>query len=44
MKYDNGKAPLALLPPEALIKIAEVLAFGAEKYGANVHILLYSAI
>jgi hypothetical protein len=35
MKYDNGKAPLALLPPEALIKIAEVLAFGAEKYGAN---------
>ncbi len=35
MKFDTGKAPLALLPSEALIEIAEVLGFGAEKYGPN---------
>jgi hypothetical protein len=35
MKYDNGKAPLALIPPEALLQIAEVLGFGAAKYGEN---------
>jgi len=34
MKYDNDKAPLALIPPEIQIKMAEVLGFGAEKYGA----------
>lgn len=35
MKYDNGKTPFALLPPEALTEIAEVLGFGANKYGQN---------
>tara|TARA_Y100000389_G_C17318696_1_gene441875 strand:+ start:326 stop:643 length:318 start_codon:yes stop_codon:yes gene_type:complete len=35
MKFDTGKAPLALLPSEALIEIAQVLGFGAEKYGPN---------
>ena len=35
MKYDNGKAPLALIPTEVMNQIAEVLGFGAEKYGAN---------
>jgi hypothetical protein len=35
MKFDNGKPPLALIPSEALIEIAEVLGFGAEKYGPN---------
>lgn len=35
MKFDNGKPPLALIPPEALIEIAKVFGFGAEKYGVN---------
>jgi len=35
LKYDTGKVPLELLPPEALIEIAKVLAFGAEKYGRH---------
>jgi len=35
MKFDEGKAPLALIPPEALLEIAEVFGFGAEKYGVN---------
>jgi hypothetical protein len=35
MKYDNGKAPMALIPPEALKDIAEVFGFGAAKYGTN---------
>jgi hypothetical protein len=35
MKYDNNKPPLHLIPPEALMAIATVLGFGAEKYGAN---------
>ena len=35
MKYDTNKAPLSLIPPEAMNQIAEVLGFGAEKYGAN---------
>jgi len=35
MKFDEGKAPLALIPPEALLEIAEVFGFGAEKYGTN---------
>lgn len=34
MKDDNNKAPLALIPPEVLVKMANVLTFGAEKYGA----------
>jgi hypothetical protein len=35
LKYDTGKVPLELLPPEALTEIAKVLAFGAEKYGRH---------
>ena len=35
MKYDTDKAPLALIPPQVINQIAEVLGFGAEKYGAN---------
>ena len=34
-KYDNGKPPLGLIPPEALLQISEVFGFGAEKYGYN---------
>ena len=33
MKYDNGKAPLALVPVDAINQVAEVLGFGANKYG-----------
>lgn len=32
-KYDQGKPPMALLPPEAMNEIARVLGFGANKYG-----------
>lgn len=32
-KHDDGKARLDLLPPEPLVGAAEVLAFGAAKYG-----------
>lgn len=35
MKYDNGKPQLSLIPPQALIEIATVLGFGANKYGPN---------
>jgi hypothetical protein len=35
LKYDTGKIPLELLPPEALTEIAKVLAFGAQKYGRH---------
>jgi len=35
MKYDSNKAPLHLIPPETLFKVAEVFGFGAEKYGEN---------
>jgi len=35
MKYDNGKAPIHLIPPEVLFSVANVLSFGAEKYGPN---------
>jgi len=34
MKFDKNKPPLALIPPEVLFEIAEVFAFGADKYGA----------
>lgn len=33
VKHDAGKAPLHLLPPDALLAIAEVLRTGALKYG-----------
>ena len=35
MKYDEGKAPLALIPPKAQAEIAQVFGFGADKYGIN---------
>lgn len=34
-KADQGKAPLALLPFSQLAPIAQVLAFGAKKYGID---------
>lgn len=33
LKHDSGKLPMSLVPPEALEGFAEVLSFGAEKYG-----------
>jgi len=35
MKYDKNKPQLCLIPPEALIEIAEIFGFGAAKYGMN---------
>lgn len=32
IKHDSGKAPIDLIPYEALEEIAKVLAFGAKKY------------
>lgn len=32
-KDDNGKLRLDLLPPELLFDVAEILTFGATKYG-----------
>ncbi len=32
LKYDTGKAPLSLIPHEAQLAEAKVLAFGANKY------------
>jgi len=34
-KYDAGKAPMSLLPYAALEMIAQVLDFGAQKYGTH---------
>lgn len=31
--YDEGKPPLALLPPAGLREVAKVMAYGARKYG-----------
>jgi len=31
MKFDEGRPPMHLVPPEAIKEIAEVFAFGAEK-------------
>lgn len=33
VKYDGGKTPMEMLPPEALEEIARVMQFGAGKYG-----------
>lgn len=33
-RFDSGKSRLELLPPEPLIGISAVLAFGASKYGS----------
>lgn len=35
IKGDAGKAPMSLLPFDALKGVAHVLGFGAKKYGAN---------
>ncbi len=35
VKHDSGKAPLHLLSTTALLEIARVLEFGANKYSAN---------
>ena len=35
MKFDSNKPPLHLIPPEILLEVAEIFAFGAEKYGEN---------
>ena len=32
IRYDDGKLPMHLLPPELLTEVAKVLAFGAKKY------------
>jgi hypothetical protein len=37
MKYDNGKTDLSLIPVEALVEVADVLGFGAKKYGRDNH-------
>lgn len=34
-KHDEGKTPFDLLPPEFMVGTANVLAFGAAKYGAR---------
>ncbi len=34
-KYDNGKNRVDLLPVRALLSVADVMTFGAHKYGAN---------
>jgi len=35
VKFDTGKPPLGLIPRQALIAEAQVLAFGATKYGRD---------
>lgn len=35
IKYDSGKAPISLIPVEAITGEAEVFAFGARKYGRH---------
>lgn len=35
MKYDNNKYPLSLVPPQVINEVADVLGFGASKYGPN---------
>jgi len=35
MKYDDNKPPHALIPPECLTQVAEVLGYGANKYGPH---------
>ena len=34
-KFDTGKPRPALIPPEAILEIAKVMAHGAEKYNDN---------
>lgn len=35
LKYDSNKAPLDLIPLEPLLMVADVLAFGVNKYGRD---------
>jgi hypothetical protein len=35
IKHDTDKAPIALIPHEALVAEAQVWGFGAKKYGLN---------
>jgi hypothetical protein len=35
LKFDTGKIRVDLLPVRALLSVAEVMTFGAQKYGAN---------
>jgi len=35
VKHDAGKPRMALLPPKALRHVAEVMTFGADKYGEH---------
>lgn len=35
IKHDQGKAPISLIPVEAITGEAEVFAFGAQKYGRH---------
>ena len=35
IKYDGTKPKMNLLPPKAIVEVAKVLTFGAEKYGAE---------
>lgn len=35
MKYDKGKHPIALVPPECIEEISQVFGYGAQKYGTN---------
>lgn len=35
MKFNQDKSPIHLVPPECIIAAADVLAFGAQKYGPN---------
>ena len=35
VKFDNGKPPLGLIPRQALEAEAQVMAFGADKYGRD---------
>lgn len=34
-KFDSGKPPIQLIDPDFMFALAEVLGFGAEKYGPN---------
>ncbi len=35
IKYDSEKPKMNLLPPKAIVEVAKVLTFGAEKYDAE---------
>lgn len=32
-KFDNGKPPVSLIPPQSILEISKVLGFGENKYG-----------